>query len=86
MLSFQVSLQTRSFDDLLLSINTIKCFYGKMGEKSSFKKKTNNLHESLESPEATVNDIMESITMKENYPTSQEPKSDSTVEDKLISV
>ena len=57
---------------MLVSINTTKCFLGKIAEKSSFKKKSNNKHESPKSPEATLNEVMESITTNENYPASQE--------------
>ena len=63
-----------------LSINTIKHFLGKIGEKYSFKKKSNN-HGSPKSPESTVNEVMESITTNENYPASQEPMSNATDED-----
>ena len=45
----------------------------KKGAKHSFKMKSNNQHESPKSPEATVNEVLESITTNENYQASQEP-------------
>ena len=38
-LSFQASQPIRSGNDMLVSIDTIKCFLGKIGERYSFKKK-----------------------------------------------
>ena len=38
-LSFQASQPIRSGKDILVSIDTIKCFLGKIGERDSFKKK-----------------------------------------------
>ena len=40
--SCQASQPIRSSKDMLLSINTIKCFLGKIGDRYSFKKKLDN--------------------------------------------
>ena len=61
-LPFQVSQQIKSGNSLLVSISTIKKFFRKISKKYSFKKKSNNQHESLKSPESSVNEFMESKT------------------------
>ena len=56
-LSFQVSQQIRSGDDLSVSINTSKQFLRKIGEKYGFSKKSSNQLESPKSPEAIVYEV-----------------------------
>ena len=55
-----------------------------IGEKYSFKKKSTNQHECLKLPDATVNEVMESLTTTNNYQISQDPIRDSTDEDDLM--
>ena len=56
----------------MVSVDTIKCFIGKIGEEYSFKKKLNN-QGNPNSPEPTINENMETITTNEIYPSSEEP-------------
>ena len=44
-LSFQASQAVTSDNDMLESIDTIKCLLGKFREKYSFQKKSDNQHE-----------------------------------------
>ena len=83
-LSFQMSQPIRSSNDMSVPTDTIKCFLGQMGEKYSFKKKSNSQHEIPKLPEPTLNEVMESITTNEDYSTTQEPRSNATNEDNLM--
>ena len=58
-LSFQVSQQIKSGDDLSVSINTIKHFLRK-GRENIASRRNYFIHESLMSPEVTVNAVKES--------------------------
>ena len=73
----------RSADNMIFSIYTIKHFIGKIGEKYSFKKKSNH-QENPKLLETTVNKVMESIITNENHSASEEPISDATDEDDLM--
>ena len=53
--SFQASQPVRSGQDMLVSIDTVKCFLCKIGEKYRFKKKLESEHEKTTSPESSVN-------------------------------
>ena len=64
-LSFGVAQQIKSSNGISFSINTIKCFLGKIGKKYILKKKPDNISEDLQSMEATVNETMETITTNE---------------------
>ena len=82
-LSFQASQPIRSSDDMSVSVHTIKCVIGKIGDKCSFKRKSNN-QENQKSPEKTVNELMESIPTSINHPASEEPVNDASDEDNLV--
>ena len=43
-LSFQISQLIRSSKDILVHIDSIKCFLGKLGESYSFKRKPETVH------------------------------------------
>ena len=43
---------------MLVSIDTLKCFLGKIGEKYSFRKKSESQHEKSTSSESSVNEVM----------------------------
>ena len=58
-LSFHSSKPIRPGDNMLVSIDTIKSFIGKIGEKYSFKKKSSK-KENPKSPETTINKLMPS--------------------------
>ena len=67
-----------------VSIDKRKHFITKIGEKHSFKKKSNSQNESPESPETTINEVMESITINKNYSATQELTSNETDDNDLI--
>ena len=46
---------------MLVCINAIKCFLGKLGEKYSLQKKLETQHDSAPSIEESVNDVMEAM-------------------------
>ena len=69
---------------VMTSINTIMHFLRNIGEKCSFKKTSNHPHESENLPEATENEVMESITTNKNYSATQEPINNVTNEDDLM--
>ena len=62
-----------------------KYFLGKIG-KHSFKKKTGNPPKDSKSSEATINEIMETITSKENDVNSKTPTQESTNEEDLLNL
>ena len=53
-------------DDISLSVNTIKHFYGKLGEKYTFQKKSTTPSDPPKSQNLTVNEIVETITMTDD--------------------
>ena len=54
-LLFQVSQPIRSGNDMLIRFDTINCFWGKLGERYSFKKKSDSKHEKSILMEPSVN-------------------------------
>ena len=64
-LSFQASQQIRPGDGISFNINMIKCFLGINRQKIKFKKKKQDIpSKDLKSPEAAINEIIETIIMK----------------------
>ena len=82
-LPFQISQQIRLGESMSVSIDTIKYFKGKIGEKYSFKKILNN-QENPKSPEQTIDEVMETIVTNKNYPASEELINDVTDIDNLM--
>ena len=64
-LSFQASEPIRSGKDMLLSIDTIKFFFSKIGERYSIKRKLGSQVKNNISTESSVNEVMETITAVE---------------------
>ena len=58
--------------------------FGKIGETHSFKKKLESKHEKTTSSESSLNEVMESIIVGENDPSTQDMASNVTDEDGLI--
>ena len=52
---FKLHRQSKSEEDISFSIDTIKHFFGKIGQKFTLEKKTDNPAELLKSSEATIN-------------------------------
>ena len=78
-LSFQASHKIESNDDISLSINSIKCFLGKMDEKYSLKKKPDKPPKDLKSPDITINEITEAITTIHNTQSNEGRRSTKTI-------
>ena len=70
-LSFQMLQLIRSGKDMSVSIDTIKCFFGIIGEMYSFKKKPDSQREMKISTEPFVNKVMETIMADDNEPSTQ---------------
>ena len=66
-----------SSDDMSVSIDTITCFIGQIGEKYSFKKKPNN-QKNPKLGQPTINEVMESTTTNGNCPACEEPLTNAT--------
>ena len=60
-LSLLASQSIRSGKGMSVSIDTIKCFFAKIGERNIFKKKSDSQHENPMSTELSVNEVMETI-------------------------
>ena len=58
----------------------------KKGKKYILKKKTGNSPKDLKSPEATINEIMETITTNGNGTNSKESTHESTNEENLLNI
>ena len=71
-LSFQVSQPIRSGKDVSVSIDTIKNFLGKLGERDSLQKKLETQHDSAPSSEESANEVMQSVMTLENDPLTQD--------------
>ena len=71
MLSFLTSQKIRSSDIMSISIDTIRHFLEKIGEKYTFKNKPNNQHENPKPSEPTINKVMQGIIINENNPASK---------------
>ena len=70
---------------MLVSIDTIKCiFFGKFGERYSFKKKLESQHESTTSSDISVNDVMEAVIAHEVDALTKDPVCNATDEDGLM--
>ena len=82
--SFHASQQIRSGDDISFTMNTFKCFLGKIGEKYTLKEKTDNTSEDSKLLKATVNKMMKNIIsyVKDVY--SKVAKQESTNEENLL--
>ena len=83
-LLFQASQPDRSGKDMLVSIDTIKCFLDKIGERYSFNKKPDSQVEKKMSPGPSVNEVMETIMKDENEPSTQDQFGNATDEDGLM--
>ena len=64
----------------------MKYFLGKKGETCSMKKKPDNPHKDVKSPEATIHENKETITTNEQITKSVEPTHKSTNEEDLVSL
>ena len=62
-ISFQVSKQVKSGDDISSTVNMIKSFLSKKGEKYTLQKKSNTLSEISKSQGAAVHEVMDTITL-----------------------
>ena len=69
---------------MLVSIDIIKCFIEKIGERYGFKKKSECKIERKILTEPSVNKVMETIMAGENDPSTQYPISHVTDEDGAI--
>ena len=61
-LSFQESQQIKPYDDILMSVSTIKHFLGRIGRKYTLKKKINTSSDAPSSHNVRVNEVMETMT------------------------
>ena len=59
-------------------------FWGKIGERYSFRKKLESQHESTTSSEASVNEVMEALMAHEDDPVTKDSVHNATDEDALI--
>ena len=78
-LSFQKSQPIRPGDNMSVGIDTNKCFIGK--QEKSIVSRRNQRTNKMQSPEPTIDEVMESIARNKNYPVSKEPTSNATDED-----
>ena len=62
-MSFQVSQQIKPGDDISFSVNTIKHFRSRIGEKYALQKKTNTLWDATKLQDIVIHEVMETITM-----------------------
>ena len=69
---------------MLVSIETIRHFWVKIGERYNFKKKLESQHEKTTSSELSVNKVMETMMAGENDPSTQDPVSNITDEHSLV--
>ena len=84
-LSFQASSVTiQSSKGTSVSIDTIKWFLGKIGERYRFKKNPESHHENTTSSESSVNKVMEAMMAGDNDPSTQDPVWNVTDEDGLL--
>ena len=67
-----------------VSIDTMKCFSGKIGEGYSFEKKPESQHGNTTSSESSVNEVMEAVMAGENDPSTQDPVCNVTQEDDVM--
>ena len=72
-LLFQVSQLIRSIKDMLVSIDAIKHFLGKIGDRYSFKKKLESQHENTTLSDSSVNEVMKAVMTCEDDPSTQDP-------------
>ena len=61
-LSFQASHQIKPGNDISLSVNTVKHFLSRKGEKYTLQKKLNTSSDAPNSQDVMVNEVMETIT------------------------
>ena len=67
-----------------ISIDTIKCFWGRIGDRYSFQKKPESQHDNRASSGSSVNDVMEAKMAGENDPSTQDSVCNVTNEDGLM--
>ena len=86
-LSLQASQPTKAGDKISLSVNTIKHFLGKIGEKDALQKKSNTPSNTPMSPDVAINEVMETISMtNDNHTDKTEPVNKTVDEDDLLSL
>ena len=66
-----------------VSIDTNECFWGKIGERYSFKEKLDSQHENPILAELSVNEVMETIMAGKNDPSTWDPTGNVTDKDNL---
>ena len=79
-LSFQVPQLIRSGKDMLVSSDTTQWFLAKIGERYSFKKKSDSQHENPISTEWSVNEVMEIVLGGKNVPSTRTHLEDGLME------
>ena len=62
----------------------LSSFFGKIGERFSFKKKPESQDDNTTSSESFVNEVMEAVMAGENGPPTQDPVHNVTDEDTLM--
>ena len=77
LLSFQASQQIKSGNDYHLALTSLTAFMDKL-RKYSLKKKPDKPHEDLKSPEATINETMETIAKNKNNTNSKDTSNKTT--------
>ena len=69
------------------TVNRMKCFPGKIGEKYTLQKKTKTLSDSPKSQEVVINDVMETINLTHDSHTDRaEPVYEAADEENLLSL
>ena len=58
---------------MLVSIDTIKCFSGKLGKKYHLQKRPEAQHDSAPSSEESVNEAVQAVITQENDLPTQDP-------------
>ena len=69
---------------MLLSIDIIKCFWDKMGERYSFRRKPDSQIEKKILTEPSVNEVIEAIMVDENEHSTQDQTGNARGEDSLM--
>ena len=86
-ISFQALQQIKVVDDILLSVNTIKHFLGKIAERCTLQKKSNSPSNAPMSQDIAIKKVMEPLFQKnENYTDRTEPVHKAADEEDLPSL
>ena len=72
------------YKDMFVSIESMKCILGKIGQSYSFKKKLERWHGNKPLSESSLNKVMEAIMAGENDPSIQDPVHNTTEEDGVM--